>query len=378
MLTLRKSTAALAAIATAGVSSIFMGATPAFAATAACDGIGDVVGPGICELTFTSDGVFTPTANMTKLEVLLVGAGASGLGESSRGYGGGGGEVKIVDFSGTTTPLTMTVAATDVTGATNGTGGSVDDSVNPATTVTNGGLPSFAAGGTSGSGQPANTSGGPTDASGGGGAGASPTVVEDGGPGIVVSAIAPAGSLFSTDGKCYGGGGAAGVPGTMGVAGCGGGGPADALGSAVIHPLANSGGGGGGVGAAAAADLYGSDGVIVVRWNAGPITLGFVTNGHGTTPAFQTFLAGNSGSKPTDPVADGFTFKGWYTSPDLTTLADFSQGIPSSTTYYAKWEATLAATGVTTPPAVIPLGLGALVFGMVLTVIGYRRKPRKN
>ncbi|MDQ2699133.1 MAG: hypothetical protein M3Y46_10095, partial [Actinomycetota bacterium] len=119
----RKTTTAVAAVATAGVSGLFMGAAPAAAATETCGEVGTLVAPGICELVFTSDGVFTRTPEMTKLEVLLVGAGGNSVGspyapesegqpDGSVGYasGGGGGEVRVVDFSSTSGPITVTVA----------------------------------------------------------------------------------------------------------------------------------------------------------------------------------------------------------------------------------------------------------------------------
>lgn len=49
-----------------------------------------------CEVVFTADGTFTPPAGITSLEALIVGAGSSGL---IAGYGGGGGDVRIVSLS---------------------------------------------------------------------------------------------------------------------------------------------------------------------------------------------------------------------------------------------------------------------------------------
>src|SRR5690606_13924592 len=146
-----RTSTAVAVMATAGVSAVFVGASPAYAASEACgnnDGV--LVAPGVCELSFTSGATtFTPTADMTKLEVLLVGAGGNGAQDTGTdGYAsaaaGGGGEVKIVDLTGTTDPMLIVVPTPDALG-----------SVTAVTTigVANGGSPAdnTYSGGTSGS-----------------------------------------------------------------------------------------------------------------------------------------------------------------------------------------------------------------------------------
>ncbi len=379
--TIRRTSAAIAAIVAGGVSSVFLGASPASAATPACGATGSLISGGICEQTFTSGtSTFTPTATMTKLEVLLVGAGGNGADQpvTSVGYAaaGGGGEVKVVDFSGTTSPMTVKVAAPGASGTvsdgiTTATVGNGSDA-SPGSTVTS----TPAVGGASGNGNAGATG----SIVGGGGAGGIASSA-NGGAGIVVSSLAAASSLFSGDTDCYGGGGAAGraanggTGAIRGLATCGGGGPSDATSTALTAPLANSGGGGGGIDVTQTLTLrQGADGVVVIRWNAATVTLTFDANGHGTTPAAQTIIAGTMATKPADPTATGFQFGGWFTDPGLTIPADFSAAVTSSTTYFAKWTPALAATGIDINPAVVPLSVGALVVGAGILVLAARRR----
>lgn len=68
---------------------------------------GSLVSSDICEKTYTSSGVFTPDNTMSQLQVLLVAGGGQGF----YAYGGGGGQVKLKDFSDASTPITLTVGA---------------------------------------------------------------------------------------------------------------------------------------------------------------------------------------------------------------------------------------------------------------------------
>jgi uncharacterized repeat protein (TIGR02543 family) len=339
-LTPARATTALAVMATAGVSTVFVGASPAFAASEACgnnDGV--LVSPGICELSFTSGtSTFTPTAEMTKLEVLLVGAGGSGAQDTTSGYGtsaaGGGGEVKIVDFTGTTDPLNIVVATPGITGSVTSTTTAV---------VQNGASPSDNGygGGSSGSGFSGSQVAGHADFDGaygaGGGAGGA-AVGADGGAGVVIGDIAPAGSLFTGDTRCFGGGGGIGstVAGVQGLPGCGGGGAA--LLTSLVAPAANSGGSGGSVDSVQPAELRrGADGIVIVRWAASDVTLTFDAGGHGTAPASQTLTAGATPTTPAAPTETGFVFEGWFADAPLTTPANFSAPVTAATTFYAKW-----------------------------------------
>lgn len=286
---IRKTSAAFAAVATAGVSSLVLGAAPASAATVDC-GVGTLVAPGICEVTFTAGtGSFTPTAQMTQLEVLLVGAGGNGASQfqpNTSGYAaaGGGGEVKVVDFAGATAPFAIVVPESGVPGSV--TSGALVATVNNGVNGTGG------AGGASGNGNSgvAGGTGQPTPWGAGGGAGGAAdgstnVTAANGGAGVVVNTLAlPTLSLFSGDTTCYGGGGAIGssgaaevpgdppipaVPAVQGTPGCGGGAPTDLTGTALAAPVANSGGGAGGVSGTVDSDfLVGANGFVAIRWNA--------------------------------------------------------------------------------------------------------------
>lgn len=373
-LAVRRTSTVIAAVATAGASTLFFGVGPAIAASPeACGPVGDVVAPGVCEVTFTS-GVtqFTPTAQMTKLEVLLVGAGGNGAtfqATNTKGYAaGGGGEVKIVDFAGANDPITVTVptqlgpgSVTDGTilATVNSGGAGVVDPVT--------GIPT---GGASGNGQAGavGTGGGPTSFAGGGGAGGAATGA-NGGAGVVVSTLAPSGSLFTADARCFGGGAAIGMTDANGVPGCGGG-TTDADGN-IIAPALNSGGGG-------VADTIGifsgADGFVAIRWTAADVTLTFNASGHGTAPAGQTLPAGTVLTTPPDPTAGGYEFGGWYTDAALTTPANLTAPLTSSTTLYAKWTQVLAAAGGTIDPATVWLGFSTLFTGIAFVLAGSRRR----
>jgi uncharacterized repeat protein (TIGR02543 family) len=333
--TLRASTA-LAVATTAGVSTLFVGAAPAFAASEACGpSDGALVAPGVCELTFTSGtSTFTPTADMTKLEALLVGAGGSSAVSTATGYaaaGGGGGEVKIVDLSGETSALTITVPTPGTTGGV--AHGASND------TVANGGdgtidlVGGAITGGASGNGNAGATTtvGSGAQYAGGGGASASPVSQPDGGSGIVVGAIASSGSLFAGDARCFGGGGAVVFASAAGIANCGGG-----VGGA---PTANT-GGGGGANDDTSSYFAGASGVVILRWTAADVALGFDMGGHGTAPATQAITAGGIPTAPADPTVPGYVFGGWYTDSSLATPADFSVPLTESTTFFAKWTIT--------------------------------------
>jgi uncharacterized repeat protein (TIGR02543 family) len=374
-LDVRKTSAAFAAVAVGGVSSLFLGAAPASAAPGepCLDGV--LIAPGVCELVLTSGtATFTPAATMTQLEVLLVGAGGAGVDQAvanTNGYAaaGGGGEVTYVDFTGATDPIDLEVGQVDgpeASTADDGTISAFADNGKVGIVTGSGGT-----GGASGSGYVGGVGGL------GGGAGADADATdENGGTGVVVADIVPDGSLFEDVTTCYGGGGAAGNDEVMGVADCGGGAPADATAATLLPPVANSGGGGGGVSTAQVAGASrGADGVVIVRWIATPVTLTFDMLGHGTAPAAQEIVPGTAPTAPAaTPTADGYIFKGWFADAAFTTAADFSIPLTESTVYYAAWEKALAATGSTTAAAVMPIAVGALIAGAGLFVAASRRR----
>lgn len=67
-------------------------------------------------------------------------------------------------------------------------------------------------------------------------------------------------------------------------------------------------------------------------------TVTFNSNGHGAAPAVQTVEEGENAVKPADPTAEGYVFRGWYTTAACTTEFDFNTPIAADTTLYAKWD----------------------------------------
>jgi hypothetical protein len=410
-LAVKRASTVVAAVATAGVSTLFLGVAPASAASAACGPNANLVTGNICEQVFTSGrSTFVPTAQMTKLEILLVGGGGQGNSSatpipdnSPTGYAtaGGGGQVRIVDFSAeTASPIDVRVGAPDartrVVSATN-------DRLEDATAGNDGGYTDGGRGGGGEFGSAQMTDSDPAIAYGAGGGGATvvqtPAVVPNaavpnlraaiaadpgaanganGGAGVIVSTIAPAGSLFANDTNCYGGGGAVGVAGIMGLPGCGGAGPTDNTATALTVVTANSGGGGGAATTTSAIQSRGAAGLVVIRWNAPTVTLSFNASGHGTGSAPETVVVGTAPAKPADPTASGLVFKAWYTDAQLTTLADFSQPLSADTTFYAAFDPALAATGGVLNPAELALAFAALVSGGGLLAFAARRRRSAN
>ncbi len=71
----------------------------------------------------------------------------------------------------------------------------------------------------------------------------------------------------------------------------------------------------------------------------GPIllTVTFDTKGRGTVNA-QTVPVNGVAAKPDDPAAEGYTFTGWYTDEECTSLYDFDTPVNSNLILYAGWK----------------------------------------
>ena len=85
------------------------------------------------------------------------------------------------------------------------------------------------------------------------------------------------------------------------------------------------------------------DTTVYAKWVKKPI-VSFNTNGHGTAPARQTVELNGKATKPADPTAEGYVFRGWYTTAACTTEFDFNTPIAADTTLYAKWNETYTVT----------------------------------
>lgn len=186
-------------------ATVLLGASLIPAGSAfAVDGCGSdatLVDTGICEVTFTEtpDSAWTPPAGITELQALLVGAGGA-VGNDGE-YGGGGGEVVLVELA-TTGEVDITV----------GIGGTHAGDVDGTDTVVEQGSTTVTAafgensgrgdvdGGDSGNGNLGIYYGG------GGGAGGDATEGAAG-EGLVVSDISTGFDLFASDDRCFGAGG---------------------------------------------------------------------------------------------------------------------------------------------------------------------------
>ncbi len=81
-----------------------------------------------------------------------------------------------------------------------------------------------------------------------------------------------------------------------------------------------------------------ADITLYAGWKAGQYTVTFDANGHGRAPSDQVITFPGKVSKPDDPSAEGFEFKGWYTDADCTVEYDFNQSVSKSFTLYALWD----------------------------------------
>ena len=72
------------------------------------------------------------------------------------------------------------------------------------------------------------------------------------------------------------------------------------------------------------------------------ITVSFDMQGHGSDIPSQTIAAGSKATKPTDPTAAGYVFKGWYKEAACTNEWNFdSDTVSTNRTLYAKWQVTV-------------------------------------
>ncbi len=71
----------------------------------------------------------------------------------------------------------------------------------------------------------------------------------------------------------------------------------------------------------------------------------FFNNGHGTAPNYQLVNCGDPAVRPSpDPTAEGYTFDGWYLSPDGTKPWNFDTKVFRAIILYAKWTGNVTVT----------------------------------
>jgi LPXTG-motif cell wall-anchored protein len=295
----------IAAVSTFSTAGLLFGAAllpagSAFAASYDCGSGATLVADGICEVTFTEDGTWTPPAGITKLQALIVGGGGHGGPASGDAYAGGAGEVRLVELSTSgEVEISVGTGGTDITSS----GGDTSIAQGSTSEIADGGEVGAPGGsdigGASGSGYV-----GDTYNYGGAGAGGNADG-NSGGVGVVINEIDPVVfTLFANDDRCLGGGGA----GTWGgiysgadvylqsvSATCGGGYP-EAPDSAalvtsqwvwtgslsdatLIEPTPNSGGGAGAMDIGTLEYTDGADGVVTFRYDVQLAETGFDATG---------------------------------------------------------------------------------------------------
>jgi len=82
--------------------------------------------------------------------------------------------------------------------------------------------------------------------------------------------------------------------------------------------------------------LITADTTLYAKWNINSYTVSFNSNG-GSAVADQAVDYNGTASEPSEPTKTGYTFAGWYSDGNLTTVFPFTTPIMADTTLYAKW-----------------------------------------
>lgn len=122
---------------------------------------------------------------------------------------------------------------------------------------------------------------------------------------------------------------------------------------------------------------------LYAKWTVAAYTVTFDANGHGTAPAAQTVEHGKTATKPANPTASGWTFKGWYTEAACTNAYDFSTAVTGNITLYAKWMKDTGGSPGSPKTGdeshlTLWLALSAISAGGVIGLTVYSRKRRKK
>ena len=75
---------------------------------------------------------------------------------------------------------------------------------------------------------------------------------------------------------------------------------------------------------------------LYARWLA-DVAVTFDVQGHGAAPETQKIKNGDTATEPSEPSAEGYTFRGWYTDAACTAEYDFSDPVTADITLYARW-----------------------------------------
>jgi uncharacterized repeat protein (TIGR02543 family) len=104
------------------------------------------------------------------------------------------------------------------------------------------------------------------------------------------------------------------------------------------------------------------------------VTTTFNLNGHGAAIDPQRIPDRDAPTAPVAPAATQWVFKGWYTDAALTTPADFTDPLAADQTLFARWDPTLAVTGVTISYGALWAAAVAVSLGALLLVWTRRRR----
>ena len=84
--------------------------------------------------------------------------------------------------------------------------------------------------------------------------------------------------------------------------------------------------------------------VVEVLNTPAQMTLSFNMKSHGDAIPSQTLARGEIPTRPADPVAEGYSFEGWYTTSSYLKEFDFNVPLSDNTTIYAKWRKYVTVT----------------------------------
>lgn len=358
-----------------------------YAPPAACSPTSTSIGTDtVLRFTTTGTCLWTPPANTSTFELLVVGAG--GGGGSNLGGGGGGGRVISQSNLTISQPATITVGAGGAGGVGNYTETTNHGKTGGRSAVVSGSINVLSLGGSGGNGRMSATNLNPDGTAissgytGGGGAYENPpahiAIAGAGGPGFIggngsgngggggggaggpgvargngttpASAASSGGigvsSSITGTATYFGGGGGAswygGPGGWSGAGGLGGGGQGANGAGAGANGTANTGGGGGGGYSSISGN--GGSGIVIIRYGIpdGSSLLSFNANGGTGSDASVILTTGTAGAVPssTNILRAGFDFLGWNTLANGSGDS-FALGAPitisTSTILYAKW-----------------------------------------
>ncbi len=99
-------------------------------------------------------------------------------------------------------------------------------------------------------------------------------------------------------------------------------------------------------------------------------TVTFDSN-EGTQLDDRTVVSGETVQEPTDPTKTGYSFAGWFTDAELTTVYDFETVVTEDFTLYAKWVESTPVDSVPGASNDTALIIGLSVTGAIVLISGY-------